>query len=239
MLFRVKYGIRRGRRAGFCTVLIVLFSYLLTLASPAAGVYFSCSTGGEKKVALTFDDGPHPVYTREILGILEEYGIRATFFCIGCNAEQYPEIVREVIAAGHEIGNHTYGHPNLSSATYDGVREEILGMENALAGAVDKPASPHLFRPPGGMYCDEVCRAAADLDYDVVLWSVDTRDWAHTAVEDIVENVLTGTDAGDIVLFHDFVSGESPTPEALRRILPELVERGFGFCTVSEMIAGQ
>ena len=235
MHFRPGY---RRNKLFLISYLIILISYLSSLICAASGVYFSCSTGGEKTVALTFDDGPHPVYTREILGILEEYGIRATFFCIGSNAEQYPEIVREVAAAGHEIGNHTYGHPNLGEAGYEGTMEEILGMENALAGALEE-ASPHLFRPPGGMYCDEVCRAAADLDYSVILWSVDTRDWAHTAVEDIVENVLTNTDAGDIVLFHDYVSGESPTPEALRRILPELVERGVRFCTVSEMIEGR
>lgn len=221
-------------RVRSCTVFLVLISYFLSLISPASGVYFACNTAGEKTIALTFDDGPHPVYTREILGILKEYGIRATFFCIGCNAEQYPELVREIAAAGHEIGNHTYGHPNLGEASYDGVREEILGMENALPAEVE--TRPHLFRPPGGMYCDEVCRAAADLEYSVILWSVDPRDWAHTAVEDIVENVLTNTDGGDIVLFHDYVSGESPTPEALRRILPELIERGFSFCTVGEMI---
>ena len=217
-----------------CTVFVFLISYFLSLTSPASGVYFSCSTGGEKKIALTFDDGPHPVYTREILGILEQYGIRATFFCIGCNAGQYPEIVREIAAAGHEIGNHTYGHPNLGCAAYEGARAEILEMETALPAEVE--TRPRLFRPPGGMYCDEVCRAAADLDYSVILWSVDTRDWAHTAVEDIAENVLTNTEAGDIILFHDYVSGDSPTPEALRRILPELIERGFSFCTVGEMI---
>lgn len=213
---------------------IFLICLLLTVGVSAKDVYFSCNTEGEQKIALTFDDGPHPVYTREILEILAEYGIRATFFCIGSNAEQYPALVQEILAAGHEIGNHTYGHPNLCTEPYEGVRREILGMENVMAQVTE--CRPHLFRPPGGLYCDEVCRAAADLDYTVILWSVDTRDWAHTAVEDIVENVLTGTEAGDIVLFHDYVSGSSPTPEALRRILPELIERGFGFCTVSELI---
>ena len=83
-------------RRRVCTVFIFLISYLLLLTLSSSGVYFSCSTGGEKKIALTFDDGPHPVYTREILGILEQYGIRATFFCIGCNAGRYPEIVEEI-----------------------------------------------------------------------------------------------------------------------------------------------
>ncbi|MBQ8401437.1 MAG: polysaccharide deacetylase family protein [Clostridia bacterium] len=204
------------------------------VSAAAEDVYFFCNTGGEKKIALTFDDGPHPVYTREILDILSEYGIRATFFCIGVNAEQYPSLVQEEIAAGHEIGNHTYGHRNLRSVSGEGVREEILGMEEVLWEVTE--SRPHLFRPPGGQYCDEVCRAAAELEYTVILWSVDTRDWAHTPVPEIVENVMTNTEEGDIILFHDFVSGESPTPEALRRILPELIEQGYEFVTVSELV---
>ncbi|MBR4962121.1 MAG: polysaccharide deacetylase family protein [Clostridia bacterium] len=199
-------------------------------------VYFSCAAGEGKKIALTFDDGPHPVYTKEILEILEEYGIRATFFVIGVNAERWPELVREELAAGHEIGNHTYAHANLQKETYETVRGEILNAEEILTDCTAR--RPHLLRPPGGLYCDAVGKAAEELDYTVILWSVDPRDWAHTAVEEIVENVLTNTDSGDILLFHDYVSGQSPTPEALRRILPVLIERGYEFVTVSELLGG-
>ena len=213
-------------------VLVLCFCGTGAAAGGTEDVYFSCSTGEGKKIALTFDDGPHPAYTEEILEILAEYGIRATFFVIGVNAEQWPALVEAEMAAGHEIGNHTYGHLNLREEPYETVRGEILDMEKT----VGKDCEPHVFRPPGGLYGEAVSRAAAELDYTMVLWSVDTRDWAHTAVEDIVENVLTNTDAGDIILFHDYVSGQSPTPEALRRILPELTSRGFEFVTVSELL---
>lgn len=200
----------------------------------AGEVYFSCNTAGEKRIALTFDDGPHPVYTEEILDILAAYDAKATFFCIGVNAAQYPMQVRKILSAGHEIGNHTYDHRNLQRVDGAGVKAEIWGMEDALLPVTED--LPMLLRPPGGLYSDAVCQTAAALEYDVILWSVDTRDWAHTAVEDIVENVLTNTGPGDIVLFHDFIGGSSPTPEALRRILPVLVERGYSFCTVSELL---
>ena len=227
----------RWKKALFLLGLLFLIPQTVCADGQVKDVYIFCNTGGEKKIALTFDDGPHPAYTREILDILEDYGIRATFFLIGVNAEQYPDLVQAELAAGHEIGNHTYRHSNLQKEAYDAVRCEIQEMEDALGKYTEN--RPHLFRPPGGLYCDEVCRAAADLDYTVILWSVDTRDWAHTSVEDIVENVMTNVDSGDIILFHDFVSGQSPTPEALRRILPELLSQGYEFVTISELLGGE
>ncbi len=237
----------KGRKGAY---LCTLTSWLLALAiakpiHAVAGLYFCqqeegrirCEAAGEKQIALTFDDGPHPAYTREILSILAEYDIRATFFIIGVNAETWPGLVEETVAAGHEIGNHTYRHANLRRESYDTIRGEILGMENVLWQQTE--VRPHLFRPPGGLYGDEVCRAAADLDYTVILWTVDTRDWAHTPVEEIVENVLTSTESGDIILFHDYVAAPSPTPAALRQIIPALLERGYTFVTVSELLSGQ
>ncbi len=235
----------RNRKMGLFRTLGILTIAMMTAIPVHAqtGLYFcqqkearaACEAVGEKQIALTFDDGPHPAYTREILDILGEYGIRATFFVIGVNAETWPSLVEEELAAGHEIGNHTYRHANLRKESYDTVRGEILGMENVLWQQLE--VRPHLFRPPGGLYGDEVCRAAADLDYTVILWTVDTRDWAHTPVEDIVENVLTGVESGDIILFHDYVTSPSPTPAALRQIIPTLLERGYEFVTVSELLA--
>lgn len=222
-----------GKRLSWLLCGALLFGICAT-QTWAEDVYFSCNTEGEKRIALTFDDGPHPVYTEEILSILAEYDAKATFFCIGVNAERYPALVEKILSSGHEIGNHTYDHENLQKVNTTKVRSEIIGMENALLPVTED--LPTLLRPPGGAYSEAVCQAATALDYTVILWSVDTRDWAHTAVEEIVENVLTNTGPGDIVLFHDSIGGTSPTPEALRRILPVLVERGYHFCTVSELL---
>jgi len=217
---------------------VAVFLAVALLCSIPAGaenqVLFSCDAGETKQIALTFDDGPHPVYTREILDILAEYGIRATFFVIGQNAEWFPALVQEELAAGHEIGNHTYHHANLRTVQYETVLHEILDMENAVWENVE--CRPHLLRPPGGLYGEDVCRAAAALDYTVILWSIDTRDWDHPSVEQIVENVLGNVEGGDIILFHDYVSGVSPTPEALRKIIPVLLAEGYEFVTVSEML---
>ena len=199
-------------------------------------VLYSWHPNESKKIAITFDDGPHPVYTPEILSILAEYGVRATFFVVGENAEWYPELVRRELAAGHEIGNHTYSHANLRKSGYDTVLTEILDMENAVYENAEYRC--HLLRPPGGLYGDPVCHAAEMLDYHVILWSIDTRDWAHTPRKTIVDMVLDQVKRGDIILFHDYIGGgDSPTPDAIRQIIPALLARGYRFVTVSELLA--
>ncbi len=219
-------------------ILSALLTFLFIPMTIAAGdeVLFSWHPNESKKIAITFDDGPHPVYTPEILEILAEYGVRATFFVVGENAEWYPELVRKELAAGHEIGNHTYSHANLRKSGYNTVLAEILDMENAVYENAEYRC--HLLRPPGGLYGDPVCHAAEMLDYTVILWSIDTRDWAHTPRKTIVDTVLNQVKSGDIILFHDYIGGgDSPTPDALRRILPELISRGYRFVTVSELLA--
>ena len=155
---------------------------------------------------------------------------------VGENAEWYPELVRRELAEGHEIGNHTYSHANLRKSGYDTVLTEILDMENAVYENAEYRC--HLLRPPGGLYGDPVCHAAEMLDYHVILWSIDTRDWAHTPRKTIVDMVLDQVKSGDIILFHDYIGGgDSPTPDAIRQIIPALLARGYRFVTVSELLA--
>ena len=199
----------------------------------ASDVIYSWNSN-EKVVALTFDDGPHPYRTKEILDILDEYGIKATFFFIGQNVRDYPESALLVSNAGHEIGNHTFSHRNLQSLSYDELCTEISSTEDIICELLG--CETHLIRPPEGKFSDDVIKAAREKDYSVICWSIDTLDWAHNPTENIVREVLDSVEAGDIILFHDFVSGKSPTPAALRVIIPVLIERGYRFVTVSELI---
>ena len=189
----------------------------------------------ENKIALTFDDGPHPVYTPIILDILKEYGVQATFFVIGENAERYPDLIRRILSEGHEIGNHTYLHKNLKEHTMDCVCHEIVQTEETILRISEQRTK--VLRPPGGLYDNQVCDAAESLDYDIILWTLDTLDWKHPASDEIVNNISVNIKSGDIILCHDFIGGApSPTPDAMRKVIPLLMERGYTFVSVSSLI---
>lgn len=205
-----------------------------TVGEEGKSTYSSHENEGQK-IAITFDDGPHPRYTEIILDILKEHNVKATFFLIGENAEKYPELLARMLREGHEIGNHTYLHANLQKTPSDQIREQILDAEQVILELTDHRTK--ILRPPGGLYDQKVCDTARSLDYEVILWTIDTLDWAHTPADEIVEKVENNIKCGDIILCHDFIGGGStPTPDALRRILPDLLSRGFEFVTVSELI---
>ncbi len=188
----------------------------------------------EKKIALTFDDGPHRKYTEEILDILDEYSVKATFFVVGVCAEKYPEIVAREIASGHEIGNHTYSHAHLRNIDSAVLMEEIEKAEQLIFDSVSYRTT--LFRPPEGVCSETVKAVARDMNYSLILWTVDTRDWVPSSRESIISSVLDTVDGGEIILMHDYVAKKSNTPDALRVIIPALLERGFTFVTVSELL---
>lgn len=187
-------------------------------------------------IALSFDDGPHATLTDEILDILKEYGVKATFFMIGENAAAHPDTVRRVIEEGHEIGNHTYSHKKASTLTSDMLKQE-LGKSDAFFEE-QFSYKPTLFRPPAGDIGEETLETVNELGYTCVLWAwrVDTRDWASPSVEQVVSTVTNNVRGGDIILFHDYIVGKSPTPGALRVLLPYLTEK-YTIVTVSELLA--
>lgn len=186
------------------------------------------------KIALTFDDGPHEHYTEEILDILAKYDIKATFFVIGTNADTYPELIRKELEAGHEVENHTLSHVYLKKATDVEIKEEMIESQSIIASITDYKTK--FLRPPGGLYDGRLTSIANELGYKIVLWSLDTCDWAHPTPENIAANVLEDVRGGDIILMHDYIGGNSPTPMALEIMLPKLIERGFEFVTVSELL---
>ncbi len=234
---------RNHKMAARC--LWLLLSLVCLLQTPVAAYWARENDGSaveiyrhkentQKKIALTFDDGPHPRYTPEILEILDTYGIKATFFVVGENAEHYPDTLEEVIRRGHEVGNHTYTHPHLICENYTGLVEEIGRCESTIYRFGE--CRTKYFRPPEGLVDTDVRVAASKLGYSVILWNIDTRDWAHTPPAKIAANVLSHVHSGDIILMHDYIGHNSPTPEALRLILPELLAQGYTFVRISELI---
>ncbi len=226
--------LRRGLISLFM-LSVMLFYAALPVSAEISGcrVYSSCKND-KKLIALTFDDGPHPKNTPIILDILAQYGIKATFFEVGSNVEYYPDVSRRVIEEGHEIGNHTYTHPHVKNLSLAGLEKEVEKCEAAIKKATGK--APVLFRPPEGVIDDAVKVMSTDREYSVIIWSVDTRDWAGTPTSTIVGNVMKNVKSGDIILMHDYVTKSCHTIEALKIIIPRLLDEGYTFVTVSRLI---
>ena len=214
------------------TVLLVIISYPIDCGAVSGNVF--CKKAGEgKRIALTFDDGPHPIYTPKILDILEKYGINATFFVIGKNVENYPDAARAILESDSEVGNHTYTHKNVSRMSEKQLMYELEMTEKAVAALSDRRLC--LFRPPEGSYGLPLEKASISKGYDIILWSIDTLDWAHTPANKIISDVKKKISGGDIILMHDYTSG-GHTCEALEKLIPMLLSEGYEFVTVSELI---
>ena len=197
----------------------------------AAAPQYYIDDAGPAAIALTLDDGPHPVYTPQVLEILEQYGIKATFNMIGRQIGANLSLVREVAAAGHTITNHTWDHADIRGYSTARIVSEIDRCNDALAEAGQTPT---IFRAPYGYWTPTVFRACAARGLTPLGWSVDPQDWdtAHVTTRAIVNTVLRTTKAHDIILEHDGGGDRANTVAALRIFLPELLERGFVFAPV-------
>ncbi|CAM4365752.1 polysaccharide deacetylase family protein [Paenibacillus xylanexedens] len=189
----------------------------------------------EKVVAFTFDDGPHPVYTHQVLEIFRRSGGRATFFMIGQEIENHPEIAAEVHREGHEIANHTYTHPNLTELTLEEAGEELQRAENLVQKVTGQPA--RCFRPPYFGVNDEILSLAAERGYRTIgAVNGDARDWDNPGVEYILEHTRSAVKPGSVLIFHDGYGERSQTVEAVRVLVDELVAEGYRLVTVSELL---
>ena len=197
----------------------------------ASAPRYYVNDAGPMAIALTMDDGPHPVYTPQVLDILAGYGITATFNMIGSQIGANLSLVREVAAAGHTITNHTWDHADMREYPATQVIAEIDRCNDVLAEAGQ---SPTIFRAPFGYWTPAVFEACATRGLEPLGWSVDPQDWDTTRVStsDIVNNVLRSTRAHDIILEHDGGGDRSNTVAALEIFIPELLGRGFVFTTV-------
>ncbi len=210
---------------------------MLSLVFVSVLVVVSCQPSfaeQEKLIALTFDDGPHRTMTDDILEVLARYDVKATFFVIGRNALEYPDVLRRVAAAGHEIGNHTHTHPKLREQNAESFAEELTEAEKAIGETIG--ISPTLFRPPEGFLEGVIETVAKEHGYRTVLWSVDTLDWTDAPATDIERRIMQGVKDGGIILCHDYIVGKGHTAEALNRVIPRLLEEGYRFVCVSELL---
>jgi len=190
-------------------------------------------SGGAKLIALTFDDGPYPVFTPLLLDRLEDLHVHATFFLIGRDAQEWPDLAKRIESDGNEIGDHTYSHPDLDRETPAQVREEILRGRDVLWQLTRDPSVDWMMRPPHGRYTEETLRVAQSLGYHVILWTDDSGDWRTVTAQRIVAHVERFATQPDIVLLH---SGKIATIEALPAIVQTFESAGYRFVTVAQLL---
>jgi peptidoglycan/xylan/chitin deacetylase (PgdA/CDA1 family) len=187
-----------------------------------------------KLVALTFDDGPG-AYTNRLLDTLYARNVPATFFVLGQQVSANPAVAKRMVEEGHEIASHSYRHPNFTSMSASGIRDELNQSRNAILQATG--AVPALLRPPYGSYNSTVQSVAIELGLPLIMWSVDTRDWESRNVNSILGHFTDGNRIkikdGDIILMHDIYS---TTVDAAIRAVDLLLADGFTFVTVSELL---
>lgn len=180
-----------------------------------------------KQVALTFDDGPDPKVTRQILETLGKHQAKATFFMLGSRVEYYPDVVNEVMEAGHELGNHTWNHADLTKLSTDKIQKEITSTSTMIEKIAGQ--KPEAFRPPYGAFNNTV-RFQTELP--IVLWDVDTLDWKHRNPDTLLQIIKDQTKDGSIILMHDI---HQSTADGLDAVLTYLESEGYEFVTVAEL----
>lgn len=217
-----------------------------TVARQAAqypDLYFLEALDYDQEVALTFDDGPDGVYTEQILDILKQYDVKATFFLLGSNIQRYPEVVKRIVAEGHAIGNHSYSHPDLRTLSKeDAYQAELSKTQQVFAELVS--IKPAIYRPPYGAVTDEQILYFAEQGLLTINWSIDTFDWdkKQNSVEEMKqEKVFKYLHEGGIILMHSAGGNRENTVKALPGIIEGLQNQGYQLKTIPELleISGQ
>lgn len=201
--------------------------------SKSSGISFSRVMVSGQYIAMTFDDGPQPQNTPRLLDMLRARNIKATFYVIGKSVDLYPQTVRRTVAEGHEIGNHSNTHRLLSKLSDSEILSDLRLCENAIVRAAG--LKPPTMRPPyGGLLQRQREMVHAEFGYPIILWSVDPLDWKRPGASVVSSRILAGASAGGIVLSHDL---HSQTVDAMPATLDTLLNRGYKFVTVSQLLA--
>ena len=197
----------------------------------------------EKVLALTFDDGPNPPHTQNLIQLLEKHQVKATFFLKGANVEAFPEDVQAIARAGHEIGNHSYYHKAMAAIGKTAYREELIRTNQALNKVLGY--SPHLFRPPYGVQGVGLTRALAELDMVSIGLGVSGADWSSDDPQQIAAAIVDSVAPGNFILLHDghadvadpmAQDSRAHSVAATALVITALKDRGYRFITVSEML---
>jgi peptidoglycan/xylan/chitin deacetylase (PgdA/CDA1 family) len=204
------------------------------------GRTFTSLPGSTKQIALTYDDGPNDPHTLRLLEVLARHNVRVTFFLIGRYVEQRPDIVREIVKAGHVVGNHTFTHPLLTLKSESETRDEFTRCRTAIQNAIGTHSK--LFRPPFGGRRPATLRVARELGLEPVMWNITGYDWSAPPAATIEKKVSRWIGGGDVVLLHDgghkaMGADRSQTVQATDHLITKYDAEGYEFKTISDMLA--
>lgn len=216
-----------------CKRYLFLLCIATLLSIPAAAGGNNASDSGVSRfVALTFDDGPTGPLTEQLIRGLQKRYVPATFFLCGYRVEQFPDVVHQLAANGHELAIHGQSHKFLHDQSPEIIREELQQTSAQIEALTGE--RPRLFRPPGGLTSDVLLAEAAAEQLPIILWSVDPQDWNCTSAACIAQRIVTHVSDGDIILMHDL---SKTSISAAFQIIDRLQAQGYQFCTVSELAA--
>lgn len=230
-------------KKGMITALIIILGVIVGVLCVAFGEPAVAASASQKKlpiysvkrddkiISISFDAAWGADLTDSILSILEKYNVKTTFFVVGKWAEQYPDKVKALSDAGHEVENHSYDHPHMTNMSKEDMINELERCNTKIAEITGK--RPTLLRPPYGDYNNTVIEAAEQCSMHTIQWSVDSLDWKGISADDIVKRVVPNVTSGSIVLFHN--AGEH-TPEALPAILESFISEGYEIVPISQLI---
>ena len=234
-----------------CMLALALTGAVSAAAAFAAGYQSMAPTGqwygrtftglarGSRQIALTYDDGPNDPHTLRLLEVLARHGVQATFFLIGRYVQQRPDIAREIVQAGHIVGNHTFTHPLLTFRSETEIRQQLSGCRSALQDAIGQHSN--LFRPPFGGRRPAVLSVARELGLEPVMWNVTGYDWNAPPADAIERKVANQIRGGDVILLHDgghkqMGADRSQTVIATDRLIARYKAEGHNFATIPQMM---
>ena len=217
-----------------------LFSIIYRILQPN---FPNCLWEGDDNspnIALTFDDGPHPQYTPQLLEVLEYYNIDASFFLLGLCVERSPHIVREVYNSGHWIGLHGYVHDNFPLLSAVELQQSLEKTQTAIFNACGlRPQQIRDVRPPNGFFTPNTLKLFEVWNYRPVMWSVVPEDWVRPGVATVVQRVFKLVRKGSVIVLHDGVCGGQDVAETANILIPHLLEQGYKFVTINALWEGK
>lgn len=237
--------IRRGQMTAslyvICFLAMTAFAYRIALHPDLEewrnkGLVVSSVKTSQKAVSFTFDDGPDPVYTPQVLNVLEKYHAQATFFMVGVHVKRYPALVKDVWIRGNEIGNHGYTHQIKQYNNSEYARSDITRNEDLIKSITG--FRPRLVRPPGGFLSRDLVNYSQEADFQIITWTwdADYKDWKANDSDFLARRIVENVRPGQIIILHDGGRNRQVMIKALKKALPELTAQGYRCVTVSELI---